>query len=406
MNAIAEEYVKLVLAVGQFDADYVDAYYGPSEWRTAVQAKTPSLTEIIRHATHEIHALSDIAVDPSDTLLTLRKVYLSTQLSSLIAKTEMLQGKKFTFDEESKKLFDAVAPTFPEDHFKELLHELSDALPPGEGTLQDRYLNFRSQFMIPKDKIDTVFKAAISECRMRTKKHFTLPPNEHFVVEYVTDKPWSGYNWYKGNAYSVIQVNTDLPIAIDRAVDIAAHEGYPGHHVYNSLLESELMRKRGWIEFSVYPLFSPQSLIAEGSANYGKEVAFTRDERLRFEKDVLFPLAGLDPSAAEQYYHIMDIVGKLSYAGNEAARGYLNGTMTKDEAIAWLEKYSLMDEARAAQRLKFIEKYRSYVINYNYGQDLVAHYVERHGGTADHPEVRWKIFGELLSSPRLPSELK
>ena len=30
MNALAERYVKLVLALGQHDADYVDAYYGPA----------------------------------------------------------------------------------------------------------------------------------------------------------------------------------------------------------------------------------------------------------------------------------------------------------------------------------------------------------------------------------------
>ena len=34
MNAIAEGYVKLVLAVGQHDAAYVDAYYGPDGWKT------------------------------------------------------------------------------------------------------------------------------------------------------------------------------------------------------------------------------------------------------------------------------------------------------------------------------------------------------------------------------------
>ena len=32
MNTLAEQYVRLVLAVGQHDADYVDAYYGPPEW--------------------------------------------------------------------------------------------------------------------------------------------------------------------------------------------------------------------------------------------------------------------------------------------------------------------------------------------------------------------------------------
>ena len=69
-------------------------------------------------------------------------------------------------------------------------------------------------------------------------------------------------------------MNTDLPIFIDRAIDLACHEGYPGHHVYNALLEKNLMRDRGGSEFSVYALFSPQSLIAEGTANYGIEVAF------------------------------------------------------------------------------------------------------------------------------------
>jgi hypothetical protein len=104
--------------------------------------------------------------------------------------------------------------------------------------------------------------------------HYQLPANEDFKLEYVTDKPWSGYNWYKGNYQSVIQINTDLQIFINRAIDVGSHESYPGHHVYNMLLEKNLYAGKGWIEISLYPLFSPQSLIAEGSANYGIEVAF------------------------------------------------------------------------------------------------------------------------------------
>ena len=127
----------------------------------------------------------------------------------------------------------------------------------------------------------------------RTLPHAELPAGESFTVEFVTNKSWSGYNWYQGNYRSLIQVNTDLPIYIDRAVDLACHEGIPGHHVYNALLEKHLMRDRGWVEASVYALFSPQSLIAEGTANYGIEVAFPGDERLAFERDVLFPAAGL-----------------------------------------------------------------------------------------------------------------
>ena len=61
---------------------------------------------------------------------------------------------------------------------------------------------------------------------------------------------------------------------------------------------------------------------------------------------------------------------------------------------------------RASQRVRFMEQYRSYVINYNLGQDMVRQYIEAKGGTADKPDVRWRVFEELLSSPRLPSNLR
>ncbi len=232
-----------------------------------------------------------------------------------------------------------------------------------------------------------------------------LPAGESFTVEYVTGKSWSGYNWYQGGFRSLIQVNTDLPIFIDRAIDLACHEGYPGHHVYNMLLEKHLVKDRGWIEFTVYPLFSPQSLIAEGTANFGIEVAFPGAERTAFERDALYPLAGLDPAKADRYAEVQKLLQGLSYAGNEAARRYLNGEIPRQDAEAWLVRYALMAPDRAAQRVRFMDQYRSYVINYNLGQDLVRRYIESRGGTAGQPEKRWEEFSRLLSSPRLPSGL-
>jgi hypothetical protein len=61
---------------------------------------------------------------------------------------------------------------------------------------------------------------------------------------------------------------------------------------------------------------------------------------------------------------------------------------------------------RAKQRVRFIEQYRSYVINYNLGKDMVRRFVESRGGTADNPSKRWDEFEKLLSSPRLPSGLQ
>jgi len=156
----------------------------------------------------------------------------------------------------------------------------------------------------------------------------------------------------------------------------------------------------------VYPLFSPQSLIAEGTANFGIEVAFPGQERETFERTTLFPLAGLDPARATEYYEVQAMVDELSYAGNEAARRYLDGTIDRDAAATWLERYALMPHDRAAQRVRFFDQYRSYVINYNYGKDLVRRFIESRGGTAANPEKRWQEFERLLSSPRLPSGLR
>ena len=403
MNKLAERYVKLVLAMGQHDADYVDAFYGPPEWRKEAEAAKRPLAAIDADAGDILSQLAAApAASSADELTRLRHQYLTKQLQALRARVAMLQGKKLTFDEESRALYDAVAPTHTEGDFKKAVAELETRLP-GQGKLIDRYDGFRSRFVIPKERLDAVFKAAIEGCRSRTLQHVELPANENFTIEYVTNKSWSGYNWYQGNYRSLIQVNTDLPIYIDRAIDLACHEGYPGHHVYNVLLEKNLVRDRGWVEFSVYPLFSPQSLIAEGTANYGIEVAFPRPERLKFEREVLFPKAGLDPKLTDEYYAVQALVDRLSYAGNEAARRYLNGRIDKAAAAEWIEEYALYTRPRAEQRVRFIDQYRSYVINYNLGKDMVADYITRRAG--DDERKRWDVFEELLSSPRLPSGL-
>ncbi|HUI64644.1 MAG TPA: hypothetical protein VL126_07375 [Bacteroidota bacterium] len=396
--------MRLVLSVGMHDADYVDAYYGPDQLKKEATEEKLSLESIRRAAAAAVAELKTLSPTRMDELVSLRRQYILRQLQALISRVDMLAGKKLKFDEESEALYDAVAPAHSEDHFRGILDELS-ALLPGKGEVPARFEAYRKDFTIPKQKLDSVFKAAVEESRKRTRAHIALPEQESFEVEYVTGKSWSGYNWYKGGCHSLIQVNTDFPITIDRAIDLASHEGYPGHHVYNCLLETNFVRARKWWEFSVYPLFSPQSLIAEGTANYGIEVAFPGAERVHFEQEVLFPRAGLDGAKAEQYYHIHALFLKLAYAGNEAARGYLDGELTREQAADWLVKYALMSAERAAQRTRFFDQYRSYVINYNLGQDMVKRYIESRGGTPERPERRWREFEQLISSPRLPSAL-
>ncbi len=403
LDTLAESYVRTALAFGEHDASYVDAYYGPEEWRVDARESGAPIASVRRDAEALVNALQSVDVADADDLDRKRHATLLKRTSAMLLRMDMSEGRMLAFDDESLILFDATAPDYDAEDFEAVLAEL-DALLPGDESLAPRIELFREQFVIPPEQLDAVFQAAIEACRSRTLRYIDLPDNESFEIEYVTDQPWSGYNWYKGDNFSLIQINTDLPIYIGRAVDLGCHEGYPGHHTLNVLLEQNLVEQRGWVEYTVNPLYGPQSLISEGTANFGVTMAFPGDERVEFEKAVLFPLAGLDTDEADRYYEIQELLAQLTYAGNEAARDYLNGDIDEAAAIDWLVSYTLASHERAAQRIDFFETYRSYVINYNLGRDLVESYIEALAG--DDLAGRWQAFEELLSIPFTPSDLR
>jgi hypothetical protein len=401
MDDLAREYLYLELSMGLHDSGHVDAYFGPAELKAAAEETALSLDQILTASADLAERLA--AIDTGDDeMFGMRIAGLIARLQALDTRIAINKGEFLSFDDESMALFGSAAPDNDAAHFETILQEL-DALLPGGAPLSKRVEDFNNQFVIPLDRLPDVFEAAMAECRKRTLLHIDLPEGESFTIEYVNDKPWSGYNWYQGNSISLIQVNTDFPIYISRAVDLGCHEGYPGHHTFNALLEKNLVNDAGWLEFSLYPLFSPQSLIAEGSGNYGIDLAFPGAERADFEKAVLFPLAGLDAETADRYYEVAALIGQLNFAGNEAARDYLNGEITREEAAEWLQTYGMMREDKSLQRTRFIDTYRSYVINYNHGKAMVADYIERDGADIDE---RWARFEAMLSSPMLPADLK
>ena len=401
LNYLAENYVRLGLTIGQYDADFVDAYYGPDSLKPAISKSDIFPKDSLLNLVTELRSGLKNSIEKLNDSSKVRARWMSQQLLAFDRRIRIYSGEFKTFDEESKELFGISAPVYPEEHYKLLLDTLNQLLP-GKGTVQDRFQNLANRFIIPENKLDTIFKTTIAEARKSTKAYYSLPETETFTIEYVKDKPWSGYNWYKGNYTSLIQINTDTRIFIERAIDVGSHESYPGHHVYNMLLEKNLYQDKGWVEISLYPLFSPQSFIAEGSANYGIDLVFPGDKKIRFAKEKLLPLAGLDTTFIGIYFKSLAIRGKLNYARNEAARGIVNQTMNDQQALDWLMNYCLYNQETALKSISFIKKYRSYVINYNYGQDLVRNYIELN---EKDPKKRWEVFGKLLSNPVLPEKL-
>lgn len=396
IDQAAEDFVKLALSIGEHDSAFVDAYHGPQEWADAAKEQSRSLPELAAETARIKEFLATVSGADAARLSMLQK-----QLVAAETRIAIVQGETISFDEETRRLYDAVAPQYDLAEFDATLEEVEELLP-GDEPLNERVDAFRNSLAIPPEKLQAVFEAAIAECKRRTRAHYSLPANERFKLEFVNGKPWSGYNWYQGNYESLIQVNTDLPIVIDRAVDLGCHEGYPGHHTWNVFIERELLTKKGWIEYSVYPLFSPMSVMAEGSANYGIDLAFPGMEKVEFERDVLFPLAGLDPRDAALMGRINELRRRLAHAGNHVAREYLDGRIARDEAIEMLMKYELADRARASQRVDFIETYRGYVINYNLGRDIVEGHMDRAVSQGVEP---WAAFENLLTHPVSASDL-
>ncbi|OYX69848.1 MAG: hypothetical protein B7Y78_02380 [Caulobacter sp. 35-67-4] len=401
LDVIARDFVALTLEAGEREPGYVDAYYGPKEWAAAAKANpraVPALKAEAIRLTAATKAVDDASLTPDERR---RKAFMLGQLKAAETRLAMLEGQKFSFQDEAEGLFSVRPPIKPLESFDPILARI-DKLVPGDGDLAARVDAFQNKYVIPADKLDAVMKAGIAACKARTQAHIKLPKDEKFDLAFVTGKPWSGYNWYKGGAHSLIEINTDLPVAISRAVDLGCHEGYPGHHVLNAMLEDKLTNAKGWVEFSVYPLYSPQSLIAEGSANYGIALAFPGAEKVKFEREQLYPLAGLDPKTADTYDALMAAKADLASSENTIADAYLSGKMDKPAAIAALAKYGLSSVARAEKRLSFIETYRSYVINYNLGQEMVRAHVERAGPSQD---ARWKAMEAVISEPTTPADL-
>jgi len=288
-----------------------------------------------------------------------------------------------TFDEESRLVYGAVAPPVDEREMSQARVEL-DRMLPGKGQLAPRYASFQKRFLVGSDRLDEALTRALRECRRRTLDHLDLPAEESVRFEYVSGAPWPAFATYLGEYRSVLQVNRDFPLAVRNVLEIASHEAYPGHHVLNVLRERSIGRER-----SLDSAVGREALLHEGLASYGLELAFPGEERLRFEKEVLFPLAGLDPSEADLYSRVEREMRRLAPLRVEAARAYLDRKRDRVQSVIWLENEALVPAPWAF--LRFVDRYRTYVVAYTVGPERVRNRIE------SRPRDPWREYVALLT---------
>ncbi|HEY1215129.1 MAG TPA: hypothetical protein VGE93_15980 [Bryobacteraceae bacterium] len=380
---IVEQYLKLAVSLGERDPDFLDFYVGPESLARAARSPLPPLDQIEQNAKHLQAQL------PKSDLGAERVAFLNQQLNAMSQRVRQLRGATTGFDEESRSYFGVVAPPDTDAVQRaKVRSEIAASIGPDAKA----YSAYEAAFVVSAKQVPAVFEAALNVCRERTLARLSMPAGEHVDVTYVVNKPWAGFSRYLGNAHSQIQVNLGFPQTVDRLLDLACHEGYPGHHVFNTLREATLVKQRHQLEWAVQPAFSPQSFVSEAAASYAPQMVLDDATRVQIERDVLFPIAGLSQRDIDRYIRVEKLIAMLHTGEPEIAREYLDGRVEFARALSRLEEEMLMEHGETM--LTYLNEYRSYMLTYTVGLDRVAKYVN-----AASPENRWQRYTALMTGP-------
>jgi hypothetical protein len=384
------EYLRLVVSLGERDPDSLDFYFGPESLVSEERRNPPKLGELhlrtlsLRERVCGLHPVS--AVDAE------RAAFLLAQLDALALRSQQLAGVNLPFDAESYTFFGVIAPVDQASSRRNAIRNELAGLLQHNDNLAHVYTTYDAKFVVRRDKVPALMDEALRQCRAKTLQHIALPASEHVDVSYVFHKPWSAFSRYRGHAHTLIQVNMDYPLTVDRVLDLACHEGYPGHHVFNTLRDQALVQAGHRDEWLAQPTFSPQSFVSEAAASYAPTLAFQAAERLQIERDVLFPLAGLNPRDAEHYLHVQQLVNELHTAQPGIARDYLDGRLEFVRAADALERETLMEHSETL--LMYLNEYRTYMLAYTLGNDQIRTYITQ--GAPDN-STQWERYKQLMS---------
>jgi len=396
LDAAAQAYLHLAAQLTTQDARSASGDSAPAPASADAGTTSPlSFTDI---ATQARTAASALAAAPPESDRA-RRDWLVAHLTAVGTRAAMKAGVHLTLNDELSGLFGIAALPAPaaanalDATRDELIRRL-----PGAGTPAARLDAFDRDVLVPADRLPRVFERALEECRARTRRRLPLPDAESVSITYVRGEPWSAFSTYLGVGLSRIDVNLSFPLTVDRTLELACHEGYPGHHVLNLLRDRRA--KRGRPELQAIPLFSPESFATEAAVTTAASLVFTDRERLAFERDVLFPLAGLAPGLAEPHHAVARLLDRLAPAIEEALVRHLTGTLGYVETLWALQEQTLMHHPEAT--LGFVNEYRSFALAYTWAKGQPA------GASAgrDNGDDAWRRFEALLAGDYGPTMMR
>ena len=362
--------MKAALRLAQHNKDLVENWTGPKSWEQGPREPVKPILDRIEGLQRDLEHSPRSGSDPD------RRNYLAAQLRSLHVIAERLLGESMPFDREAEEFLGATTPPVNESATAAARDQLARELP-GTASLADRLAAFRKRFVVAAPREDAVMKAALAACRAETVKVISLPGDEQVDFEFTQALGFDGFADYEGRHHTRISIERATDFDITRALHLACHEGYPGHHVQFLLIDDTLATKNRWLEFQLTPAFGRHLLISEGAAEAATAIAFPPEARRRVYRDQLFPAAGLPIGDVDRLVRVEELVNTLEPVITDTVRAYLDNDLTRAKAVVRLKDEGLIPDPD--DLLDFAEKHRARMLAYPAGKMLVERLIARDG---------------------------
>lgn len=391
MVDIVDEYLSLGLALGRHVDGFVDAYYGPPELAERAAAGTPEAATALAARARSLLARLDTDgdLDPG------RRQWLAAQVRGLHTSARKMAGEPIAYLDEIEGCYGVRPIPVEEDRLAEAHRRLDEVLPGrGGGSLAERYTTWREAQVVPPELVEAAMHSLAEDFRERTRTRFGLPEGERVDFELVTDKPWSGFNYYMGGLRSRVALNVDLPVLSLSLGAIVAHEAYPGHHTEHCRKETGLVARHRQMEETIFLVGTPECLISEGLADLAIEV-ITDGRPQQVVESHLGPLGiAYDAEVAAA---VASAGETLAAVRGNAAIGLHDRGWSTETAIDYLGRWALLPRARAEQAIRFVTDptWRAYVFCYIDGLPLCRRFV---GGDPAR-------FERLITEQLVPAQL-
>ncbi|TKJ18814.1 DUF885 domain-containing protein [Blastococcus sp. CCUG 61487] len=402
MSAVAvdvpAEYVRLGLRFDRLEAGFVDAYTGDPRIRAQVLDEPAPTPQQLRDRARELLTELDAAGLPAD-----RTEFLRGQLTGLECTARKMSGEPVGFVEEVRSYFQVDVDLGDEGVYAAAHAEL-DALLPGSGSLAERYAAHRRREECPPGRLEAAVHALSSALRDRTRGQYGLPEVETVSYEVVTDKPWSGFNYYEGDYRSRVAINADLPHRLSQLAHLVAHESYPGHHTEHCRKERGLVERAGRTEHTIFLVNTPECLMAEGLADLGIEAAVGEGWG-PWSAEILGDLGlRFDGHLAER---IAAAAAPLNRVRQDAALLLHDRGADVDEVAAFLQRWSLVSADRARQQIRFLTDplWRAYISTYVEGLALLSRWLDARPAGQPVAERFLRLLDEPLTPAGVAGEL-